>query len=533
MKKFLSDPFLQNPKVNSVEVVWFTNFQGQQHELCYGDRFEHKVTAISSRLERMREDHQSFVLEQKGDGSVYRAVGPREVWRHQATAAIPAGVTYPYRILSSDNDIQLTSNTFSLTALPEEGRKLKILLTSDHQLMPRVALNLQKAAEVAGRIDAVFYAGDAVMVPDRASEWFDDNRGSSFFACLQGQAQVPLGQNFSRGARIIQNSPIFPAVGNHEVMGRWSETRPLQDQFEDSYPRGAVLGASRQNLEKASYSWQTFHDIFSLPHDAQNGYYSVKFGDVFLIVLNAACMWRPPELDSPGPGKYHEPPSHLQQSETWGYGQHIFEPIERGSAQYNWLLVQLESEGFRQSIYRMVMIHHPLHTLGGNAVPPFTNPVQTITKEQDSTTVAVSYTYPKSDDYLIRDIEPLLENAGVQLVLQGHTHIWNRFVSSAGVHYLEASHVGNTYGASWQQPHPGIPEDNNSGGDPNGLSPIVPNIMPLRDDTGTALPFVANEQLTVFSIFDSLDGTVSSYYTKVADDDAATVLFDKFSLLPS
>ncbi|MCK9903468.1 hypothetical protein CC117_26940 [Parafrankia colletiae] len=34
----------------------------------------------------------------------------------------------------------------------------------------------------------MFVAGDLVNVPGRASEWFDDTRGSAFFPVLQGNS---------------------------------------------------------------------------------------------------------------------------------------------------------------------------------------------------------------------------------------------------------------------------------------------------------------------------------------------------------
>ena len=46
--------------------------------------------------------------------------------------------------------------------------------------------NLQKVVETVGRVDAVFFAGDLVNIPDRASEWFDDARGLAFFPWLTG-----------------------------------------------------------------------------------------------------------------------------------------------------------------------------------------------------------------------------------------------------------------------------------------------------------------------------------------------------------
>ncbi|WLT39718.1 hypothetical protein NON20_09935 [Synechocystis sp. B12] len=86
------------------------------------------------------------------------------------------------------------------------------MLTSDHQLMPMVAANIQQAIAVYGDFDGVFHAGDMVNVPDRASEWFDDRRGRSFFPVLQGRASVTLGGKSIRERKCYNPLPSFPAL---------------------------------------------------------------------------------------------------------------------------------------------------------------------------------------------------------------------------------------------------------------------------------------------------------------------------------
>jgi hypothetical protein len=109
------------------------------------------------------------------------------------------------------------------------------------------ATNLQKVAETLGRVDAVFVAGDLVNMPDRASEWFDDSQGGAFFPALQGRADYRLEKAGTttryHGGELIQHAPLFPAIGNHEVMGRVSATKPLNQQFNDPVPRSAALEA--------------------------------------------------------------------------------------------------------------------------------------------------------------------------------------------------------------------------------------------------------------------------------------------------
>jgi hypothetical protein len=179
------------------------------------------------------------------------------------------------------------------------------------------------------------------------------------------------------------------------------------------------------------------------------------------------------------------------------------------------------------------MFHHPPHTLGDNIVPAYTNPLQIIEKDQTGNIKSVNYEYPKNADYIIRDVIPLLEAAKVQLVFYGHSHLWNRFVSSSGMHFLETSNVGNSYGAAWGERKRYIPvnysEDNYTRiGDPNGLEPVIPTISPLLGEDGQPLPYIASNEITVFSIFDTGTGTISSYRFNTKKPDSQVVKFDQF-----
>lgn len=59
------------------------------------------------------------------------------------------------------------------------------------------------------------------------------------------------------------------------------------------------------------------------------------------------------------------------------------------------------------------MFHHPPHTLGGNIVPSYTDPVPTIERDATGKVRSVRYDYPQENDYIIRDLIPLLESAKV------------------------------------------------------------------------------------------------------------------------
>jgi hypothetical protein len=561
--QLLTDPFLQLPTETSVRVVWFTEFAGSEHTVAYGQNLARSVVATTTKLSRTREDSQSRVGSQTQDGQLYQQPTSRDIWRHEAeVAGLTAGTRVSYRVTSLREDgTSVSSEVFSLAPTPTPGRSLKILLTSDHQLKPMTSANLQKVVETVGQVDAIFFVGDLVNIPDRASEWFDDNRGGAFFPCLQGRSNYELEHNgvktVYRGGQIIQNAPMFAAIGNHEVMGRFSMESSLNDQFDDSYPRWAAQEiyakkaeqlnpaddsvetrnfASLKQLKDNSFNTDTYEEIFTLPESKEGGkkYYAVTFGDVRLVVLYATNAWRYWGLDEKTKGRYREREKHLNSPEKWGYGQHIFEPIAKGSEQYTWLEKELNSPEFKQAKYKVVMLHHPPHSLGDNIVPPYTDPVQMIDRDANGKIKSVRYKYPKEADYIIRDVEPLLEAANVQLVFYGHSHLWNRFVSSSGMHFLETSNVGNSYGAALGEKKRPVPEEYQENdvvtGDPNGLEAVVPTIAPLMGEDEKPLSYVASNEMTVFSIFNTGTGTVSSYRFDTQKPDSEVVKFDEFKL---
>ncbi|MEY2984616.1 MAG: hypothetical protein RLZZ568_1233 [Cyanobacteriota bacterium] len=548
----LSEPFLQNPTPVSVTVVWFTEFEGTAHWLELGHPVKTKIKAGSQRLD-LREDEFSYTVQ------TYTQLTSRPVWRHAVNVTeLQAGHTLPYRVVSQDGEQIQQSDLFTLQASPPAGQPLNILLTSDHQLMPMVAANIQQAAAIYGKFDAVFHAGDLVNVPDRASEWFDDRRGRSFFPVLQGKASVQLGGRIYQGAPILQNTPLFPCIGNHEVMGRHSDSEPLHLQFKNPHPRVVAearylsppetpdhtrpieaLGTdfAQQWITDHSFNYQAYQNIFSLPPTPapQQQYYAVTFGNIRLIALMVTNVWRSPEDNPQTAGRYQESEGQLTQPEMWGYGQFIFEPITPDSQQYQWLQTELAGLEFQQAKYKIVMFHHPPHSLGRNVIPPYTDPRADEDYAPDGSIRHRRYHYPKEDNYIIKHLLPLLETAGVQLVICGHSHLWNRFQSPGGMHYLETSNVGNSYGAHIGDNPRKLPafvdvENDCPLGNPNGLEPIVPIIAPLLADDGRPLPYIASNEITVFSVLETATGTVKSYYYQTRQADVQAILFDQFCL---
>ena len=546
----LSDPFLQLPTENSINVVWFTEFAGENHFVKYGSELEKQVTATTTKLSRVREDRESY-LEVPSDKS------SRDIWRHEAVVeGLTPNQRIPYQAVSIQQQQSITSKIFSLASQPTPQTALKILLTSDHQLMPMTTANLEQVVKTVGRVDAVFLPGDLVNIPDRASEWFDDLRGGAFFPSLQGRGRYQLERDgvttSYHGGEIIQHAPLFTAIGNHEVMGKVDPNSTLKQEFNQPHPRQVATEFYQQNANKInptqdpeikanwiknnSFNTDTYEEIFTLPQSdtGKERYYATTFGDIRLISLYVTNIWRSPSLDADAQGRYKESSENLDNPNAWGYGQHIFEPIAKGSTQYEWLKQELQSEAYQQAKYKIVMLHHPPHTLGGNIVPPYTDPQPKLSYTEDGRLQSRYYDYPIENDYIIRDLIPLLESAGVQLVYYGHSHLWNRFQSDSGMHFLESSNVGNSYGAHLGDNVREIPnyspQNYAATGNPNGLKPIVPNIAPLNDDAGRPLPYIASNDITVFSIFNTETATVSSYRYDTRKPDSTAIKFDEFKL---
>ncbi|NEE03406.1 metallophosphoesterase family protein [Phytoactinopolyspora halotolerans] len=571
-RELLTEPYLQLPEEDSVNVTWMTEFEGRSHVVLVGERVDElnsgqlraaaggaRISGIdvfpadTAKLSQMAEDAASAIPDAPDE------VTPRDVYRHEATVTgLEPGVRIPYRVVSLARTRPVASDTYTLTPSPRNGDDLKILLTSDHQLKANTPANLQQVAETVGQVDAVFLAGDLVNVPDRASEWFDDQRGFAFFPALQGRASYEANGVEYAGAEIIQNAPLFPAVGNHEVMGR-AGRGSLNESFNSPVPRAVAeaeyariadeinpTGDERlkeQWITDNSFNTTSYEELFTLPDSSPGGerYYATTVGDVRLISLYSTRIWRSPNIAADQSSwdrtRFTEAPHTLDDPLAQGWGSHIFEEIGVGSEQYEWLRAELAGSEFRDAEYAVVMLHEGPHGLGDNMSPPFTDPVR-IEEVGENGEPRVRYEYPKEDNYLTRDVAPLLEEAGVNLVLNGHSHLWNRFVAPSGTNYLETSNVGNSYGAyhplsGLSRPVPPAPwnADNYSAqGNPGGLEPVVPSVHALTNDDGASLPFAAGNEFTVFSILDTGAGEVVSYLYDLRTPEAAPVVMDRFKL---
>jgi hypothetical protein len=326
--------------------------------------------------------------------------------------------------------------------------------------------------------------------------------------------------------------------------------------------------------------------MFTFPDGGPGGesYYAVSFGDVFLISMNVSRIARSWSVSGKSRGKFMEALSKTGSPEAWGFGEFLFERFDSDSRQLHWLENILTSKAFKHSKYQVVIAHQSVFGLGNNAVPVLAEPEIQIVKTgkngkngdesitrftfpisashwnnevlpQLKRATEIRYEYPLDKDIWLNDVEPLLVKHGVDLVQSGHSHLWNR-AKVGDMNYLETSNVGNSYGAYFMDDtgeytndlrasYASFWEDLNSAeprwnaknyppnGDPHGRGTALPSVfspMSMVNAAYPTLPFVASDQLSVFSIMDTGAGTIKSYVFDPNDLSSKARLFDQFEI---
>ncbi|MGL4577057.1 MAG: hypothetical protein ACRCV9_19875, partial [Burkholderiaceae bacterium] len=310
-RALLSEPMLQNPSADSVRVVWFSEVETGKHTVRVGANLDREFTATTTKMSRMLEDNGSQVFQRIT--STLTLPQARNVFRHEAVVTgLTPGQRVPYVAISEFGTTKLRSGQYTLQPLPVAGQALKILLSSDQQNNPMAAANFEKVLATIGPVDAVLFPGDFVSQPNRASEWFDrvSISNPSFFQSLQGTMQRWNPGAVYKGGEVLQHAPLFGCLGNHEYPGRW---RPTVNNINtmDNDPQPRWFAQWRYEQQKAtinptndpaiaeqwiadnSFEFNTYREMWSLPEGPEGkAYYAQRFGDLFIISLDANRPWR-------------------------------------------------------------------------------------------------------------------------------------------------------------------------------------------------------------------------------------------------
>lgn len=610
----LTDPYLQAPGADRVHVHWLSGIAAGRHVVLVGAPGDaatdgpppaaRRIPADTTPITRLFDDGASPIPTPSG------AAEQQVIYRHAARIdGLAPGARYPYWIssISADGRTELRG-PFTLGPSPPVDAPVTLLLTSDFQQKPNALAAYQRAAEILPDLDGVLFAGDLVQHPRRASDWVSGHVAGAraadprpaFFDALQGRYRDVLPDAPFAGGALLQSAPLFPAVGNHEVSGRFRLNAPVPGtdrtidiaaMYNDQQPRWfAARDHPPDAVPDASHDFETYRALFRDPvnGDPDAGYYATRIGEVFAVTLNVSRIWRRPVAGHPRlSGRYDEGQAVLGDTDRWGFGEFLLDRIDADAPQVAWLRAMLDSAAARGAAYRVVMLHQSAFGLGANSVPVLADPVWTLeATSPDGARIAkrlefppdpaarralfdaevaplvghltaLRYDYPRGGDLFATVLEPVLRAGGVDLVLAGHSHIWNRF-RSGDMHLLETSNAGDCYGAFWTgpdgQPWQGRlrddaprhqpfwdevaaglrdPRDYPRTGDPQGRTPIMPTLFnPMLDDADSDLPvpFVCSDRLSVFSVLDSAAGMVRSYVVDTADPDAPAREFDRFSL---
>ncbi|MEM1188590.1 MAG: metallophosphoesterase [Pseudomonadota bacterium] len=499
--QIITDPMLTGPADGEVSVVWYTTMPGDSHRVVFGDDLSAEVAATTTRMSQMFEDAGSEFPQGRrvGEPIEGEAVVEQDIYRHEArVTGLEANRRVPYYAATESNGAEFKSQLFSLQPLPSPDQPVKILITSDQQNRANAPANFEKVVETVGRVDAVFFAGDLVDTPNRASEWF--YRGTegrpAFFPSLQGFYKRIRAEHPYDGGQILQHAPLFATIGNHESPGIFDRTQSLGTQDNDPQPRWyanwkwsqlspgeqASTGMTREEYVRSnSFDHVTYYEMWNLPEndiageDPEN-YYALRYGNVSLISMNVSRVWRSWNNgfgENDNPGKFKEPALSVNDLDRWGFGDMFFGDYSEGSLQRDWLREQLQEQPFTSAPFHVVLTHQSMHGYGDNSVPVMANPEATISFTDGSSPIVttfpaeqnvwdsivaaatagtieeVRYKYERSQDLWIAVEEELLA-AGVDLVISGHSHVWSRtFVESADgerMNYIESSNVGNSFG---------------------------------------------------------------------------------------
>lgn len=551
-EKCFMEPMLQNPTENSVTVQWFTEYPGNENKLYVYDG-EVIDEGLPSRVIEATTFKLSRIRGGKKDSDKDNPKIACDIYKHVAVVdELPEyhgliSERRPYKVVTDEEE----SGIYTLAARASEGTPMRILLTSDHQIKHMVAANIQKVYETVGAVDAILVNGDLVDVSDRGYDWFyADN---AFFRTLTGTANDEIGGNLYKGAPLLQEAPLYTSIGNHDVMGVYDNVTPLSTQFNEPRTRqqaeekwvksGKDESEHDSFVENHSYNTISTEEIFEMPKSADGSekYYAVSIGDVRLITLDVSRVWRLPSIGLGG--KYSEIPGIS--ADKYSGGEFIFESIKEGSNQIKFLDEELAGDEYINSKYRMVMFHSESHSLGGNQIPAFTDPVaRSVTSPLTGQNMTI-YDYPIENDYIINVIEPRLIKSNTNLLFEAHSHLWNRFRLN-NMNIIETSNVGNSYGGfdSEENVRDKMPSSFNTDdqyhaisdewnrdnyildGDPNGLNPENPNVHDLPDGK----PYLDSNTITAFSILDTKKGTVDSYYFDTENPESDVVLFDSFDI---
>jgi len=360
---YMSEPYLLKATTSSMTVVWITDVAPSEAKVEYGSSSSYGSTQAAT----------IAPLDSLSTGILYQAIA--------TITGLSANTTYHYRAVSKSGADATEGSDYTFKTAVPPGTPFNFLECSDEQLKDEVPATLREMAKYEA--DLILFPGDLINTVDVGSEWVGGDAKTDTLGFWRA-FQAP-------GVELVQNMPIYPSPGNHDF------------DYKDNVKDTPLYGIAGDDM--ATYC-QMFRPLYPDQEYQPGGkhWYSFDYGDVHFVSLSVLRWWVSNIAEAPG--------------------RYIFDPMVKGSPQYQWLENDLATT---DKPYIIVIHHHPIFGTGSNIVPPFGDPVD------------------YAEDYIHRDLVPLYEKYGVSIVFSGHDHTLEHYFVR-GVHYGQFSSIGNTYG---------------------------------------------------------------------------------------
>jgi 3',5'-cyclic AMP phosphodiesterase CpdA len=377
-------PYLQNPAVDAITILWFSedNSPGLLSYYQKGSETKGIITSIP-------ESAKALAYSDWENTTYFGGLAPLVPYRHRIRIEnLKPSTTYEYTVIQGSN---IFSSSFHTAPLGNSS--VRFIVYGDPETEPESTnsftnwidpvnnnsrpylidqtLGYKNNLDVIKRSqpDLVFIAGDLVETGGEQRDW------DEFWLHNTNQESEHS---------IAGEIPLMTALGNHEYY-----EGPYLDQY------------NQPGSERAVKRYLTYFELpvnNSPDADQEGRYYSFKYGPATFIILDVC---------NNGQNKSGDDTNFylLGENDPGGGNAPDFGP---GSRQYKWLETNLAEAQIR-SIFTFVIFHHTPYSSGPHGYPP---------GETENT--------DNQSGVPVRQLTALFMQYGVDAVFSGHDEIWER-----------------------------------------------------------------------------------------------------------
>jgi len=398
-------PYLQNPDPQAMTILWFSESK-EFGQLSYSEEdSENKITVLSKPVK------DNSLAYSKWEGQTFfNNKAPALPYKHRIRLSnLQPATTYNYSVTQGKSKFSAMFKTS-----PVGNKPIRFIVYADSETEPESTGKFTRwddplsnrsrrylidqtqgyknnlSVIKSRNPDLILIAGDLVQSGGEQRDWdefWKHNTNEDGERSLAGKI------------------PIIAALGNHEYY-----EGPHLDKYNQP-------GSERAVSKYLSYFEYPANN--SPLKEQQDRYYSIKYGPVTFIVLDA-CNGHPN-------GSSSDSNYYLLGEKDSGGG---FSPdFSKGSLQYQWLESELERAQIH-SLFTFVMFHHAPYSSGPHGAPP-----------------GFGEQFDPQSGQATRLLTPVFMRYGVDAVFNGHDEIWERSTVSGAevIDNQEANHTIHFY----------------------------------------------------------------------------------------